>query len=46
MKITVPSVNIIYSNTFCISVEKTIALCGPGAVQFIIQYKIIKCILY
>ena len=46
MKITVQNVNIIYSNTFCISVEvyKTIALCGRGAVQYIIQYKIIKYI--
>lgn len=42
----VPNVNVIYSNTFYISVEvcNTIALCGHGAVLYIIQYKIIKYI--
>jgi len=46
MKITVPYVNVMYSNTFYISVEvyKPFALCGCGAVQYIIQYKIIKYI--
>jgi len=43
---TFPNVNVIYSNTFYISVEvcKTIALCGRGAVLYIIhiQYKNIK----
>jgi len=46
MKMTVPNVNVIYSNTFYISVEvcKTIAVCGLGAVLYIIhvQYNIIK----
>jgi len=46
MKMAVPNVNVIYSNTFYISVEvcKTIALCGRGALLYIIhvQYKIIK----
>ena len=49
MKITVPNVNVIYSNKFYISVEmyKTFALCGRGAVQYIIQYEVIKIfILY
>jgi hypothetical protein len=49
MKITVPNVNVIYSNKFYISVEmyKTFELFGSGAVQYIIQYKIINIfILY
>ena len=46
IKMAVPNVNVIYSNTFYISVEvcNTIALCGHGAVLYIIQYKIIKYI--